>query len=130
MKIIVLLFYYLFLFLIDVRFSIYLYFVDNNLICDLYDEQRVYELGGRNIMISEIRPVGCMPRISRVYPHAGPCVEELNQMVTCFNQRLPPLIKNLTSTLPASNFVLIRSNSIEYDAIRNPSKYGKISEPE
>ncbi|XP_022632257.1 GDSL esterase/lipase 7 [Vigna radiata var. radiata] len=91
------------------------------LIATLSDQfKRIYNLGGRKIVISEIRPVGCIPRISR----GNPCVEELNQMVTHYNERLPPLLKTLTSTLPGSTFLLIRSNSIEYDAIKNPSKYG------
>jgi len=87
----------------------------------------MYKLGARKILMSEIAPVGCILKISRENPHAGPCVEELNQMVTQFNEMLPPLLKNLTSTLRGSTFVLIRSNSLGYDAITNPSKYGKNS---
>lgn len=86
--------------------------------------ESVYKLGARKIIMFEIGPVGCIPSVSRARVHKGNCMEEVNQMVTFFNERLPPLLKNLTSRLPGSNFVLGRDNSLGYDVINNPSKYG------
>ncbi|KAK7381195.1 hypothetical protein VNO78_33725 [Psophocarpus tetragonolobus] len=68
--------------------------------------QRLYKLGARKIITFEIGPVGCIPSVSRKHPHQGGCVEETNQIVTYFNERLPPILNNLTSTLPGSTFVL------------------------
>ncbi|KAL2335370.1 hypothetical protein Fmac_016583 [Flemingia macrophylla] len=86
--------------------------------------ERVYNLGARKIIMFEIGPVGCIPSVLRNLTHKGDCIEEVNQMVTYFNERLPPLVKNLTSRLPGSNIVLGRDHSLGYDVIKNPSKYG------
>ena len=88
--------------------------------------QRLYSLGARKIVMFEIGPIGCIPSITRKHKHDGQCVEETNQIVSFFNQRLPALLKYLTSTLQGSTFVLGQANFLGYDAIRNPSKYGKI----
>ncbi|KAL5153187.1 GDSL esterase/lipase 7 [Glycine soja] len=86
--------------------------------------EKLYGLGARKLIMFEIGPIGCIPSVSRKHLHKGDCIEETNQMVTYFNERLPPMLKNLTSSLPGSTFVLGRSNSLGYDAIKNPSKYG------
>lgn len=54
------------------------------------------------------------------------CVEEANQLVSCFNNILPAMLKKLTSTLKGSNFVRGRVNWLGYDAIMHPSRYGKF----
>lgn len=75
----------------------------------------------------EIGPIGCIPSITRKgrNKHNGQCVEEVNQIVSLFNQRLPALFKNFTSTLQGSTFVLGQANFLGNDAIKHPSKYGK-----
>ncbi|PON58058.1 SGNH hydrolase-type esterase domain containing protein [Parasponia andersonii] len=45
-------------------------------------------------------------------------------MVIDFNQRLGTMLKNLTSSLQGSNFILVHAHWLGYDAIQNPSKYG------
>jgi hypothetical protein len=87
--------------------------------------QRLYNLGARKIVMFEIGPIGCIPSITRQHKHNGQCVEDTNQIVSFFNQRLPALLKYLTSTLQGSTFVLAQANFLGYDAIINPSIYGK-----
>lgn len=87
-------------------------------------QQRLYNLGARKIVMFEIGPIGCIPSITRQHKHNGQCVEDTNQIVSFFNQRLPALLRNLTSTLQGSTFVLAQANFLGYDAIRNPPKYG------
>ncbi|XP_042975646.1 GDSL esterase/lipase 7-like isoform X2 [Carya illinoinensis] len=87
--------------------------------------QRLYNLGGRKIIMFEIGPIGCIPSITRKKKHnVGQCVEETNQIVSFFNQRLPTFLNNLTSSLHGSTFILGQANFLGYDAIINPSKYG------
>ncbi|KAG6720754.1 hypothetical protein I3842_03G076800 [Carya illinoinensis] len=87
--------------------------------------QRLYSLGARKVVIFEIGPIGCIPAFTRTQKHSGQsCVHETNQIVSFFNQRLPALLSNLTSTLQGATFVLGEANLLAYDAIRNPSKYG------
>lgn len=73
----------------------------------------------------DIGALGCIPSISRTLAHTGDCVEEINQMVSYFNERIPTMLKKLTSNLPGSIFVLGHANSLGYDAIRNPSSHGR-----
>ncbi|XP_041002951.1 GDSL esterase/lipase 7-like [Juglans microcarpa x Juglans regia] len=86
--------------------------------------QRLYSLGARKVVMFEIDPIGCIPAFTRTQKHNGQCVNEINQIVSFFNQRLPALLSNLTSTLQGSTFVLGEASLLSYDAIRNPSKYG------
>ncbi|XP_020970368.1 GDSL esterase/lipase 7-like [Arachis ipaensis] len=85
--------------------------------------QRLYKLGARKIVMFGIGPIGCTPPISKTQLHKGDCLEETNQIVSYFNQRLPSLLSNLTFTLPHSSFVLGHAYSI-LDAFTNPSTYG------
>lgn len=82
-------------------------------------------MGARKIIMFEIGPIGCMPSISRKHKHIGDCMEEANHMVSYFNDGLHAMVKNLTSNLPSSIFVLGQVNSLANDVIRHPSKYGK-----
>ncbi|KAK7266636.1 hypothetical protein RIF29_19285 [Crotalaria pallida] len=88
--------------------------------------ERLYKLGARKIIMFDVGPLGCIPSISRAHAHTGDCIEEINQMVSYFNERLPVMLKNMTSNLPGSIFVLGHANSLGYDAIKNPSIYGLI----
>ena len=74
----------------------------------------------------ELGPIGCLPSITKKKNHRSKssCVEEINAMVRDFNKRLAVMLKNLTSSLQGSNFVLGHAHWLGYDAIQNPSKYG------
>ncbi|WRX20009.1 GDSL lipase/esterase - like 10 [Theobroma cacao] len=61
--------------------------------------ERLYELGARKLIMLEIPPLGCIPHYTRRYELTGKCHEETNQIVSFFNSRLHPMLKNLTSTL-------------------------------
>ncbi|XVF71331.1 hypothetical protein PTKIN_Ptkin12aG0028500 [Pterospermum kingtungense] len=84
--------------------------------------ERLYKLGARKVIMLEIAPLGCIPHYTRKYE--GKCHEETNQIVSIFNDKLHAMLKNLTSTLHGSMFVLARINSLGHDFITNPSKYG------
>ncbi|XP_028073949.1 GDSL esterase/lipase 7-like [Camellia sinensis] len=87
--------------------------------------ERLYKLGARKVITFEIGPIGCQPSISRQYMHKyGQCVEEINNLVSLFNDQLATVLSKLTSTLPGSAFILGHDYGLTYDAIRNPSTYG------
>ncbi|XP_061366869.1 GDSL esterase/lipase 7-like [Gastrolobium bilobum] len=86
--------------------------------------ERLYKLGARKVIMFDLGPIGCMPSITRKHAHPGDCMEETNQIVSYFNERLPAMLKNLTFSLPGSIFVHGHANTLGYDAIKNPSKYG------
>uniref|UniRef100_A0A7N0VGQ9 GDSL esterase/lipase n=1 Tax=Kalanchoe fedtschenkoi TaxID=63787 RepID=A0A7N0VGQ9_KALFE len=87
---------------------------------------RLYEIGARKVIVFEIGPVGCIPSITRKHKHQGQCVEEFNKLVTYFNDLLPTMLKNLTSTLPGSTFIHGRAHWIGYDAVTKPQNYGLV----
>ncbi|KAK0585215.1 hypothetical protein LWI29_024768 [Acer saccharum] len=86
--------------------------------------KRLYDLGGRKMVFFELGPIGCIPSITRKQKHSGKCVENTNQVISFFNNKLPGMLRNLTSTLQGSNFVLGHANWLGYDAVINPFKYG------
>lgn len=86
--------------------------------------QRLYQLGARKMVVFELGPIGCVPSIARGLEHSGQCDEDVNRIVSVFNDELGFLLTNLTSLLPGSHFVLGRVHGLGYDAIVNPSKYG------
>ncbi|KAJ0100202.1 hypothetical protein Patl1_21591 [Pistacia atlantica] len=83
--------------------------------------ERLYNLGARKIVMFEIGAVGCIPAMKR---EGIKCVEDKNQLVSYFNDGLLAMLRNLTTTLKGSNFVLGHAHWLGYDAATNPSKYG------
>lgn len=73
----------------------------------------------------EIGPIGCIPSVTRQINHSGKCVEKINQLAVTFNNQLATLLRSLTSTLQGSEFILGQVHWLGYDAIINPSNYGK-----
>nr|TKS08215.1 hypothetical protein D5086_0000104600 [Populus alba] len=88
--------------------------------------RRLHSLGARKVVMYEIGPIGCTPSMTRKKKHSGKCVEESNQLVAYFNDDLLGMLQNLTSTLPNSIFVRGHAHWLGYDAIINPSKYGRV----
>ncbi|KAK9194675.1 hypothetical protein WN944_005382 [Citrus x changshan-huyou] len=86
--------------------------------------QRLYNLGARKIVVSEIGPIGCVPAITSQNKHKGKCVEHKNQLVSEYNSMLPAMLQNLTSSLQGSSFVNGHAYRLASDAIINPSNYG------
>lgn len=87
--------------------------------------QRLYNLGARKIVVSEIGPIGCVPAITSQNKHKGKCVEHKNRLVAEYNSMLPAMLQNLTSSLQGSSFLNGHAYRLAYDAIINPSNYGK-----
>lgn len=102
---------------------IFFFWTIGDLIASLFF-QRLYRLGARKIIMFEIGPIGCIPSITK---HSGECVEATNQLATYFNERLPAMLINLTLSLQGSSFVLGQGNWLGYNAIKNPSSYGKLN---
>ncbi|VFQ58450.1 unnamed protein product [Cuscuta campestris] len=83
--------------------------------------QRLYEIGARKIVVFEIGPIGCLP----FFKHRNEtCVEEYNQLVVLFNQQLGDALRNLSTALRESQFVLGHGYSLGYDTFKSPSTYG------
>ncbi|XP_059294971.1 GDSL esterase/lipase 7-like [Lycium ferocissimum] len=86
--------------------------------------QRLYRLGARKVIMFEIGPIGCIPSLKKQLRQNGLCVEEYNHMAVIFNNQLSDMLKNLTSTLQGSAFILGHAHWLGYEAVTNPSTYG------
>ncbi|KAL9245218.1 hypothetical protein vseg_018894 [Gypsophila vaccaria] len=90
--------------------------------------QRLYDLGVRKLILSEVCALGCLPTVARRAKLGsqvkGKCDEEVNDMVSMYNKLLPSLIHNFTSTHEGSYVVIMHVYSLVYDLIMNPANYG------
>ncbi|KAK6928046.1 GDSL lipase/esterase [Dillenia turbinata] len=86
--------------------------------------KRLYGLGVRKVVVFEVGPLGCTPGVAKMTPHFGLCSESTNQFISVYNTQLDATLKDLTSTLQGSSFVIARYFSLGLDIIKNPSKYG------
>ncbi|PHT55164.1 hypothetical protein CQW23_03650 [Capsicum baccatum] len=95
--------------------------------CNYYSSmfgQRLYELGARKVIVFEIGPIGCIPSFTKKLSHNERCAEKYNDLAVMFNNQLSDMLKNFTSTLPDSAFILGNAHWLGYDAIINPFTYG------
>lgn len=88
---------------------------------------RLYDMGGRKIVVSNVPPIGCCPYIrDRLkYPSSGEgCVAFPNLLARKYNHRLKQTLVELTSTLKGSTFVYADVYRILDDIIHNYTSYG------
>lgn len=94
----------------------------------LYNPEQFAELlrlGGRNFVVFEIGPIGCLPTVA--LENAGTktrCVEKPNDLVSIFNAKLASNINQLTSSLQHSTFVLVKTFNLVHGLVENPSRNG------
>ncbi|KAL8161852.1 LOW QUALITY PROTEIN: hypothetical protein V2J09_013341 [Rumex salicifolius] len=87
--------------------------------------KKLYTLGVRKIIFSEIAPVGCMPYMSnRTSINQETCNETKNEIVSVFNQGVQKLFSNLSSILPDSKFVVSQNFKLVHEIVNNPTQYG------
>ncbi|KAB2011162.1 hypothetical protein ES319_D09G001900v1 [Gossypium barbadense] len=86
--------------------------------------KRLYTLGTRKFFVSNVSPLGCSPFSINTKNHSGPCVEEINNRVSIYNELLPSLLKNLQSTLSGSKFFLGDIYKVFQDVFEMPESYG------
>ncbi|PIA63289.1 hypothetical protein AQUCO_00200958v1 [Aquilegia coerulea] len=84
--------------------------------------ERLYKLGARKFAMSQLGPLGCIPRW-RIQP-SNQCSEDVNQLASFFNNLLPETLERLTSALPGSMFTVAKNYDAIQDMIQYPSKYG------
>ncbi|KAF5176668.1 GDSL esterase/lipase [Thalictrum thalictroides] len=86
--------------------------------------ERLYNLGARKIAVSQIGPLGCIPR-RRLKP-SYQCAEDVNQLASYFNNLLPETLERLTYDLPGLMFTVVKTYDAIQDMIEYPSKYGFV----
>ncbi|XP_047173706.1 GDSL esterase/lipase At4g16230-like [Vigna umbellata] len=86
---------------------------------------RLYNLGARKIVVTNVGPIGCIPSQRDTNPAAGDgCVSFPNQLAQLFNIQLKGLISELNSNLKGSMFVYADVYHILEDMLNNYPAYG------
>ncbi|KAK9287966.1 hypothetical protein L1049_016411 [Liquidambar formosana] len=86
---------------------------------------RLYNMGARMIVVTNVGPIGCIPYERETNPAAGDsCVDFPNQLAQLFNSQLKSLIAELSTNLEESKFVYADVYRIVDDIIQNYVSYG------
>ncbi|KAB2599298.1 GDSL esterase/lipase [Pyrus ussuriensis x Pyrus communis] len=90
---------------------------------------RLYNLGARKILVTNVGPIGCIPYERDTNPDAGDsCVEKPNQLAQLFNPELKSLLMELNANLEGSKFVYADVYRIVDDITQNYISYGFVNE--
>lgn len=87
--------------------------------------QKLYRLGARKMVLVGIGPLGCIPSQLSMASSNNGCVEQVNSLVTLFNNGLIQLIRTFNTSHPGSIFVYQNIYSIFSNMVTDPSKYGQ-----
>ncbi|KAG4946217.1 hypothetical protein JHK87_042224 [Glycine soja] len=86
---------------------------------------RLFNLGARKIIVTNVGPIGCIPSQRDMNPTAGDgCVTFPNQLAQSFNIQLKGLIAELNSNLKGAMFVYADVYNILGDILNNYEAYG------
>lgn len=87
--------------------------------------KRLYEMGVRKIIVTNVGPIGCIPyqrTINQV--EEDQCAAFPNELAIEFNKRLRPLILELNANCKGATFVYANTYDIVEDIIKNYAQYG------
>lgn len=87
--------------------------------------QRLFNLGGRKIIVVNVGPIGCIPYQRDINPTAGDsCAAFPNQLAQMYNTQLRGLIAELSLSLVGSMFVYADVYHILDDILQNYTSLG------
>ncbi|KAK1435906.1 hypothetical protein QVD17_01679 [Tagetes erecta] len=86
---------------------------------------RLYDMGGRKIVVPNVGPIGCIPYQRDINPTAGDnCVALPNHLAQLFNMQLKGLLQELSISLKGSTFIFADVYQIVADIVQNYKSYG------
>lgn len=86
--------------------------------------QRLYELGGRRVLVTGTGPLGCAPAELGQRSRNGECAAELQQASDLFNPQLVQLLSQLNSEFGSDVFISANAFAMNMDFISNPQAFG------
>ncbi|XP_024382012.1 GDSL esterase/lipase At5g03820 [Physcomitrium patens] len=85
----------------------------------------LYSLGGRNIAILNLPPLGCLPAQITLHGHGNQtCVQSLNDVALGFNQQLPGVVDAMNKKTPGARLIILDIYNPIYNAWQDPQKFG------
>ncbi|CBI15870.3 unnamed protein product, partial [Vitis vinifera] len=92
--------------------------------------KKLYNLGGRTMVIAGLPPMGCLPiQMSTRFELPGifrVCLEDQNSDAQSYNSKLEKLLPQIQNSLPGSKILYVDIYTPLDDMINNPEKYGFV----
>ncbi|PKU61184.1 GDSL esterase/lipase At5g33370 [Dendrobium catenatum] len=88
---------------------------------------RIYELGGRRVLVTGTGPLGCVPAELAQRSRDGSCDPELQRASALFNPQLEKAINQLNSKYRSNVFIAANTGKTHADFISNPQAFGFIT---
>ncbi|KAF7817775.1 GDSL esterase/lipase [Senna tora] len=89
--------------------------------------RRVYDLGGRRVLVTGTGPMGCVPAELAMKSRNGDCDVELQRAASLYNPQLVDMIKTLNHDIGADVFVAANAYQMHMDFITHPQAYGFVT---
>lgn len=86
--------------------------------------KELYKLGARNILVSDVGAIGCIPSQLAVKSINGECVDSDNELAQSYNAGLKEMLAQLNFQFGDAKFVFVNTYDSIYDYSNNPTKYG------
>ncbi|XP_062025006.1 GDSL esterase/lipase At4g28780 [Rosa rugosa] len=87
---------------------------------------RLFELGGRRVLVTGTGPLGCVPAAMAQRSRNGECAPELQRAAAIFNPLLVQMVQGLNAQLGTDAFVAANAfANVEF--LSNPRKYGFVT---
>ncbi|RWW38504.1 hypothetical protein BHE74_00056312 [Ensete ventricosum] len=90
--------------------------------------QRLYDLGSRQVLVTGVGPLGCVPAILATRSRTGACDLEMQRVPDMYNPQLVQLMSELNSHYGADVFVAVNAFKMHMDFISDPAAYGNQRE--
>lgn len=88
-------------------------------------QQELFDLGGNNIAVLGLPPLGCLPSQITLYGKGKPdCIEEFNAVAVKFNEKFIAMIDELKPTFRGGRLVYLDIYYSISDIVKNPGNYG------
>uniref|UniRef100_A0A5B6YNJ7 Uncharacterized protein n=1 Tax=Davidia involucrata TaxID=16924 RepID=A0A5B6YNJ7_DAVIN len=88
---------------------------------------RLYELGGRRVLVTGTGPMGCVPAELATRSRNGECAEEPQQASAIFNPELVQMLQSLNQEIGSDVFIGVNTIEMHNDFIHNPQAYGFVT---
>jgi len=86
--------------------------------------QRLYELGGRRVLVTGTGPLGCVPAQLATRSRNGECVAELQEAAQIFNPLLVEMTRDINSQVGSEVFVAVNAFQMNMNFITDPQIFG------
>jgi len=89
-------------------------------------QQELFDLGGLNIYVLGLPPLGCLPAQITLHGNGKPdCIERLNAVALKFNEQLINVINNeLKPNFHGGRLMYVDSYTTLQNMVKNPQAYG------